>query len=42
MQITNITSTYDGDKGITMVYGLGDDNNVYYWDTFGKKWALFQ
>lgn len=30
-----------GGVGYAVVYGLGDDNKVYWWDSYTNRWELF-
>lgn len=39
MKMISITSVIDND-GVSLVYGLGDDNRVYLWDNISTGWAL--
>lgn len=40
MKIIQITLKVGEDK--TIVFGLGDDNNIYLWNSNTTKWVLFK
>lgn len=44
MKIIQITTDINGD-GLNIdsgIYGLGDDNNIYYWIPREAKWTLWK
>ncbi len=41
IQITTDVTSYDGEVE-SSVYGLGDDNRVYYWSPKKVEWVLFE
>lgn len=42
--ITQISAAYDGDEGLekSYVYGLGNDQQVYFWLSKTGKWMLYK
>lgn len=42
MNITSISATVNSSNGDTMVYGLGSDGKVYYWNPEQEKWELWK
>lgn len=44
MKIIQITTDINGNKDdiYSEVYGLGDDNNVYYWNPKTAEWQLWK
>jgi hypothetical protein len=41
-KITSITSSYNVTDGVDTIYGLGDDNRVYWWDADAVSWQLLK
>jgi len=44
MKIVQITTDVNGDRYelTSEVYGLGDDNKVYYWNSNTTEWVLWK
>lgn len=40
IQINTIERLIEGET-ITNIYGLGDDNNIYFWVPETQEWHLF-
>ncbi len=40
MKIIQITATYSTKDEMEMIFGLGEDNKVYFWDMDTERWVL--